>query len=278
MRVAFTANGRPGYLATVLDSWLHCAGAERADLTFHLEPPKADLVAREIAAVKDYFGQVRVVLNAKQFGSPDNPKAALDRAFSEGHEFVVLAEDDSPVSPDVIEFFEWCEETYRKDHSVVAVCSNQRQFPDAQPSEATHVMGRWKFFRPTVWGTWIDRWRTYIEPGWATFDRRGWDWSIGQRVLTDPDLFVAAPIWSRSTHIGKEGGHVTEKEENYVRALPPNFLTEYVGRFKDVPVPRFPGHTGALCYDPWMETRQWTGDWFVDKAAFGQQPWSERKP
>lgn len=267
VRVGFTTSGRPHYFEPTLRSWAEAI--RRADFqvqaSFRVEPVDPD---RDIELIREHLSGLADIswhVNDSVLCSPENPRRVLAEAFTEGHGFVVLAEDDTAVSPDILGYFDWCDRQFRDRPEVQVVLANQLQFVTAQPSEANKVMSDWKLFRPSVWATWRDRWDDWIGPGWANLDPRGWDWGIAQTIQKSEQMVAAAPIWSRSRHIGLEGRHVRHAHlDNYIKSQPAVFLTEFSGPpFEEIQVPRNPLGTGTLRHPVWdrQQERGWAGEW-----------------
>jgi hypothetical protein len=211
--VAFTVNNRPAYLRETLDSWSRVRGIGDAYLLFQCEPgcPEAE---DECCAAG--FASRAVRVNRQRRGVLANPWQALESAFAlpVGSDFVILAEEDLVVSPDVLEYFTWAQR-YRDDPSVLGVTTHQHEerpggLPGAAPADWSDP-GRWHFW---VWGTWRDRWERLLRDSWDTTyeengggpSQRGWDWKFRNLLVTGKGMRMIAPSLSRSQHIGRHGG------------------------------------------------------------------------
>ena len=201
--VAFTAYNRVGYMREVLESWSHVRGIGDAELIFRVEPNQPEManLCRSVSFAKS----ARAIDNPERYGALGNPWYAMDTGFDTGAEFVVLAEDDSIVSTDVLEYFDWAAREYQHDKSILAVCAFW--WPESG-GDLRHV-NRQHRFAPTIWGTWADRWHEVLGPTWDfDYSYRGWDWNIIQRIMGDRKCLF--PAQSRSQHIGRDGGtHMT---------------------------------------------------------------------
>ncbi len=205
IRLVFTAYNRPVYWDAALATWHRARGF--ADLTpvVHLEPGDAEYVMSAIAAG---YG-VAVHRNLFRRGVLTNPWYAIDTAFAAGADFVILGEDDIEVSDDIVEYFTWAATELRDEH-ILAVCACSMD-TDADPA-GTHTVRTHQVFNPLVWGTWRDRcadvlrdtWDHDYSSGTPAAPQSGWDWNINLRVMRD--WRIAAPLHSRSTHIGQYGG------------------------------------------------------------------------
>ncbi len=223
-RLVFTATDRPYYFQPVLDSWRTARGFLDWHPTVHLEPsPVQDAMLRMA-----HGAQADVQVNRRRLGVLRNPWNALDSAFTAGADFVVLAEDDVLVSDDVLDYFTWASTALAHEH-VLAVCACSMQ---PQPDADVNLVVTHRRFNPLVWGTWRDRWTTVLRDTWdhdyssGTPDapQSGWDWNINLRVMQD--WVVAAPVVSRSTHIGKYGGtHM--RPEDFTGSVAPTFAATH---------------------------------------------------
>jgi hypothetical protein len=204
-RLVFTAYNRPCYFTPVMASWAQARGFGDWNPTVYLEPSSQ---RPTMAAIAGNHGAT-VVVNPHRLGVLHNPWNALNTAFSNGADFVVLAEDDVLVSDDVLEFLRWASVRFKTQH-VLAACACSQE-PTSSPTQANHVTIH-RRFNALVWGTWRDRWDNVLRDTWdhdyssGTPDapQSGWDWNINLRVMAD--WYIASPVASRSQHIGEFGG------------------------------------------------------------------------
>jgi len=200
--LAFTAYRRPPYFERTVASWLAARERDRlAAVRVFLEPSYAREQMRRIA---EPLGRVHV--NARRLGVLVSPWHALETMFGEGHEFVILAEDDIVVSDDVLEYLRWAADAFAADPGVLAVNAFSRRGGD--PYSA--VLGA--DFSPLIWGTWRDRWANVLRDTWdkdyGSGDGEypgGWDWNI-RRIVRRDGWEILQPCQSRSDHIGELGG------------------------------------------------------------------------
>ena len=119
--VVFTVGGRFDYLATTLRSWENVRGIEDATMVFLVEPSATDAdVPLGCLVCCDFARQALVSVNRTQLGVSGNPWHAMQTGFRLA-DFVILAEEDTPVSTDVLEYFAWARQAYAADPEVVAV-------------------------------------------------------------------------------------------------------------------------------------------------------------
>jgi hypothetical protein len=225
--VAFTANNRPQYMQETADSWNKVRGIEDAHVIARVEPgnPEVERIAGTIG------GRVtEVFTNPVQYGALSNPFHALETAFSFGYPFAILAEDDSPVADDVLEFFRWAEMRYHDQSSVLLVCAFQH---DAQggPREAV-VQQR---FVPTIWGIWRDRWDLLRKDWDHDYTYKGWDWRINEHWIRDLGYRAVGPCLSRSQVSGEHGGTHLRAGAEYQAHLSTCFSPHYEpGYYKEI--------------------------------------------
>jgi hypothetical protein len=196
--IVFTVGGgRPEYLMETLASWAKVRGIEDATLIFLVEPGHQR--ARAICHFFKFARQSLVSENRERLGVAGNPWHAMQTGFRLA-DFVILAEEDTPVSTDVLEYFAWARERYRNVPRVRAICAHQI----GQPLGDAHDVMRSKHFSPVVWGTWVDVWRTFFRDHWG--GPQGWDAQVNTLLKASYGSQVVIPARSRSQHIGEYGG------------------------------------------------------------------------
>lgn len=210
-RLVYTAHQRPFYFQPVLKLWQQVRGFEEWQPTVFLEPSASQEGMTRIA--KEAGLSVR--LNEQRLGVLRNPWRALNTAFTESADFVVLAEEDVVVSSDILEYFTWAAERFRDEH-VLAICACS--FADTCPPEQEQLVTISQHFCCLIWGTWSDRWTNVLRDTWdhnyssgtPEHPESGWDWNINLRVMQDWNII--SPVASRSSHIGEILGAHTSPE------------------------------------------------------------------
>jgi hypothetical protein len=196
--VVFTVSGRRlKYLQETLATWREVRGVETATLVFCVEPTADTWITRECLNFRP-AARVLVSQNAERLGVSGNPWAAMELGFRLA-DFVVLAEEDTPVSTDVLEYFDWasyCDDGYSW---VKAICAHQIGKPLGEENQVL----RSRHFSPVVWGTWRHVWEGLFRDDWG--GPNGWDGKVNE-ILASNAAGVLIPARSRSQHIGKEGG------------------------------------------------------------------------
>lgn len=213
MIIAFTVHNRADYLRDTLESWSRVRGIERHHLFFSCEPGFPE--SAEVAKSVDFAPSTTYVRGARQ-GVLANPRAAFASAFNRRDcgNFAVLAEEDMVVSPDVLEYFAWCQR-YGPDATVLGVTTYQHHKQrGGLAGVGTADWSRdnqWHFW---VWGTWFDRWVRLLKWNWdTTYEengggpmQRGWDWKFRNTLVIGKGMRMIAPAMCRSQHIGRLGG------------------------------------------------------------------------
>jgi GNT-I family len=201
--VTMTVHNRPAYLRETLASWARVRGVDQVEMMFRCEPGCPEAVHECVTAgMAGWSAGFAVRVNRERLGVLSNPWHALEAAFGRGVSFAVLAEEDTPVADDVLEYFTWAASVYRADRQVLAVCAHHLNGPAGGPADVYRV-GE---FSPIVWGTWADRWASLLRDTWDhDYSRKGWDWAISA-LLAETGRVTIAPGSSRSQHIGEHGG------------------------------------------------------------------------
>jgi hypothetical protein len=192
------ANDRPDRLRQVAESW-QAALRPGWEWRARLEPTA--VVEQNRALLEPWIPTIEV--NPTQAGVALNPWLAQTKAFEDGAEFAVIAEDDAEVSQDVLEYLDWACETYRHDTGILAVSTRAKVQTGPE-----HGAERRKWFEALCWGTWADRWPLLSE--YWSWDGFGYDCQIGLRLVHWFDVDCLFPTQSRVLHIGRGyGTHVT---------------------------------------------------------------------
>ena len=200
--IAFTVSGlREKYLRETLSSWGRVRGVQDWHLVFALEPCRHAFPVAEFAQwVRRCFASAEVVVADSQLGCLRNTRRAMRLSFDRGAEFAILAEEDIRVSDDVLEYFTWARDTYAAEEQVTAVCAHSLRTEAG--GDADVVLREW--FNPIVWGTWKDRWDTFIEPGWGAYEGNAESWDNNLRVqVALAGRQSVFPVRSRSLHTGQ---------------------------------------------------------------------------
>jgi len=195
--VVFTVGGREDYLCETLASWAKVRGVGDATMVFCVEPLHEE--ARDLCHDARLFAdQVLVSENTHRRGVAGNPWHAMQTGFRLA-DFVILAEEDTPVSSDVLEYFAWARDEYAGRPGIKAICAHQIGEPLGGEDEV--MLSR--HFSPVVWGTWRHQWAGHFRDHWG--GPQGWDANVNERLRVGNGR-VVIPARSRSQHIGEHGG------------------------------------------------------------------------
>ncbi len=206
--LVFTAFNRPEYLQPTINSWNNVRNLRDWNTVFHIEPSDQQVLVSEIAMQLNT--EVTTRINPERLGVLVNPWNAINTAFDNNADFVVLAEDDVIVSQDILEYFEWAAIEYETAYSILNINSFSKLGGRAnQLTQDSH-------FSPLIWGVWRNRWENYLRDSWdkdystgnPDGSEAGWDWNIN-RILQRENFKVIKPLQSRSNHIGLIGTHMT---------------------------------------------------------------------
>lgn len=237
-KVVLTVYDRPDYLRRVLESWSKVAN--KGDWTFIISQDVENAKNKsEIEDISKNFlmhehGLWKSLYYYDKFGTSlfselQHPYLVLDYLFHQNADsFIVRAEDDLVVSTDILTYFQSMSISY-KFKPEVATVHGFRQFKseDSPVSTVGFVLAnpqgldktKHSGFNPLVWGTWGDRWFSYIRETWdqtySTFTDRpmlesGWDWNLRERVLPSFSKKVILPSISKVENIGEVGVHSTK--------------------------------------------------------------------
>jgi hypothetical protein len=174
---------------------------------------------------EDLSSEVTVTVNDQREGVHRNPYLALDHCFKNS-QFVVLTEEDFVVSEDVLEYFDQLSDDYQED---VCIATVSARGGDGSNDPSLYEITEGSKFN--VWGTWVDRWRSVLEPTWdmnySTFNgspgvESGWDWNFSSRVFPSLGMRSVHPLASKSDHIGYHGIHSTPA--NFASTQASNFV------------------------------------------------------
>ena len=214
--IVLTANNRPGYLRTVLESWAQVRGVEGHRIVVQSEPPHDDT----LRVCRDFDLDLEARRNREQLGVRDNPFRLLEWAF-EAEPFVVYSEEDIVVSDDCLEYAEWAREHL---HDAVSVVGFKQQWLTPGPSEHPNSVRLVPHFSANGLGIWADAWE-FMRSLWYT-DSRGWDWSITSAIGRG-EWTTAVPSYSRSNHIGRIGTYTTPEQFDAGQDSAPTFRPHY---------------------------------------------------
>jgi hypothetical protein len=241
MVVIVMAWRRPYYLRRTLMSWAAVPEVKQiAKFAIGLgEHPKKGENLAVVAEAEEAMGRSIDIW-------PDSPRAqaspAMHRPMGEAASlawshpevgWVILCEDDSPVSDDVLRYQRWARDTFEGDPRVLLVCSHNIPWVDSGPGvvdgyslapsdkvphppdeadEDQNAVRLKQGFDSRSWGTWRGRWEQILEPTWdwecnsGGADDSGIDWNIATRVMPRGGYLSVVPDACRCLNIGRDEG------------------------------------------------------------------------
>ncbi|WP_458504629.1 hypothetical protein [Methylomagnum sp.] len=208
MTVTLTAMHRPDYLRQTLTHLQAVRGIGGWHLYIGLEPG-AEECARLCEGVD--FMPCTILRNPERLGIRGNPYHVMRHAFGQGSRLNIHLEDDVLLSPDVAELALWYDRAVEGDVLIDVRIMLLNLFVTSTHDSHRGDLNISQFFSP--WGMVMNawQWRHWIEPAWWNDDHRypgmrDWTLSLSEQLHRNKGLFVLAPLLSRSTNIGREGG------------------------------------------------------------------------
>ena len=208
INIAISAYNRPEYSRRSLAAILGAKGysPDKYPIFCSIDCDENGDTSNEIFAIYAKEGFTHSV-TTKKLGCNYNIKRALEIAWEDGPDFVLLIEDDVIISDDALLYIEWAAKKYKDDRSVrtIGLWGHDKQ-PGLPLSEKDHgkVM-RQNYFTCWGWGTWKDRWEE-MEEKWTTGDDShdtSWDVVISKSIGGRMEIL---PAVSRAYNCGEHGG------------------------------------------------------------------------
>jgi hypothetical protein len=214
--LVISAFQRPYYLERQLDGWRRCRGIE------HVERLVVALGASEKmeeanAAIKRFADRVPFPADVYVDDPPQGPHEAIGqgicRAFEAGASFAFFTDEDILPADDTLELIGWARARFAGQPQVLTVnahseCGQGWDGPYVldDPCADPAAVRLKPYHNQWGWGTWRDRWESFLEPEWDWDGRhRGCDWNI-QRLMRDRNRLAVTPDASRTQHIGYRDG------------------------------------------------------------------------
>jgi hypothetical protein len=136
---------------------------------------------REVYDVYKSFGIIPVVVGEKH-GCNYTIKKALDLAWEDNPDFVLMIEDDIIISDDALMYIEWASEKYKDDNSVRTIglwkSKNGWDFGKPLSNSTLFKVDEQVWFTCWGWGTWADRWKEISETWTTGNDSHDTSWDV----------------------------------------------------------------------------------------------------
>ena len=161
---------------------------------------------QEVFNIYEFFGIIPDVAEQKR-GCNYNVKRALELAWEDNPDFVLMIEDDIIISDDALQYIEWAADKYKNDHSVHTIgLWGHDKGPSLPISEKDYGKAmRKNYFSCWGWGTWRDRWEEILATWTTGGDHRETSWDvIISNHLGEMDEIL--PAISRAYNCGEDGG------------------------------------------------------------------------
>jgi hypothetical protein len=208
INIAISAYNRPEYSRRSLAAIFGAKGfsVEKYKIFCVIDCYEDGSYNQEVYDVYATFGIATFVVKEKH-GCNYTIKKALESAWKDGPDFVLMIEDDIIISDDAFEYIEWAAERYKDDPSVRTIGlwghDNQPSIP-ISPKDYGKVM-RQNYFTCWGWGTWKDRWEE-MNHTWTTGDdshNTSWDVIVSSHLGERVEIL---PVISRAYNCGENNG------------------------------------------------------------------------
>ena len=148
-------------------------------------------------------------ITTKKLGCNYNVKRALDIAWEDNPDFVLLIEDDIIISDDALQYVEWAAKKYKDDLSVrtVGLWKSKNGWDFSKPLSKSEMfkINEQVWFTCWGWGTWSDRWKE-MKDTWTTGNdshKTSWDVVLYNHLKERKEV---VPSISRAYNCGEFGG------------------------------------------------------------------------
>jgi len=210
INIAISAYNRPEYLQRCIAALYKAKGfdKEKYNIFCAMDCNDDGSFSNDVLDVFFWFRLVPDIAKKKQ-GCNYTVKKALDMAWEDSPDFVLMLEDDIIISDDALIYIEWAAQKYKDDPSVrtIGLWGHDNGYELGTPlSEREHgkVM-RQNYFTCWGWGTWRDRWEEMLATWTTGNDSHETSWDViasshlGDRVEILPSI-------SRAYNCGEHGG------------------------------------------------------------------------
>lgn len=192
--ISISLYNRPEYTKKMFESLKKCSGINEYIIFVSIDPG-----SEEVVNIAKNFSPDVLIVNKNRLGCNTNIFQSLSLAFTAGSKYNIHVEDDVLLSPDCIQYFNWCQQ-YENDNSIFSISAYNRTTKESPP----HLISRIQSFRCWGWATWSSRWKE-MKPRWDHDNRYlGWDNNINNRIRNS--RYEIYPLLSRSQNIGALNG------------------------------------------------------------------------
>jgi hypothetical protein len=221
INIAISGYDRPEYLQRCIAALYGAKGFDKDKYHIYcaMDCYEDGSFNRDVLDVFFWFRLVPNIAETKQ-GCNYTIKKALDMAWEDNPDFVLMLEDDIIISDDALMYVEWAAGQYKDDKSVrtIGLWGHDKGYSlpnKLQETDLGKVMKQ-NYFTCWGWGTWADRWEE-MSSTWTTGnDSHNTSWDVimsshlGDRVEILPSISRAYNCGEfKGTHRGRAWPGVT---------------------------------------------------------------------
>lgn len=198
---------RPKYTAAVIDSLRHQPSIKDYWIFIGIDGAGGEEVIKLARAID--FCKTTVLVHSHHVGCNDNTRFTLTAAFTY-FDYVIHLEDDTPLAPDGLSYFEWAQR-FGNDERIFTVSAWRH--PDGWlpvkggkcPEEESGKVSLGQFYTCWAWATWRNRWFEMLR-GWTQSDDQTLSWCRAVSTVRG-ERWETQPRISRASNIGLEMGN-----------------------------------------------------------------------
>jgi glycosyltransferase involved in cell wall biosynthesis len=210
INIAISAYNRPEYLQRCIAALYGAKGFDKDKYHIYcaMDCYEDGSFNKDVLDVFFWFRLVPDIAKKKQ-GCNYTVKKALDMAWEDNPDFVLMLEDDIIISDDALMYVEWAADQYKDDKSVrtIGLWSHDKGYSlpaKLKETDLGQVMKQ-NYFTCWGWGTWEDRWEE-MSSTWTTGDdshNSSWDVIMSSHL---GDRVEILPSIARAYNCGEHGG------------------------------------------------------------------------
>lgn len=174
INIAISAYNRPEYLQRCIAALYGAKGfnKDKYNIFCAMDCHEDESFNNDVLDVFFFFRLVPDIAKKKQ-GCNYTVKKALELAWEDNPDFVLMIEDDIIISDDALMYIEWAAEKYKNDPSVRTIglwkSKHGWNFDAPLTRSLTFRIDEQNWFTCWGWGTWKDRWEEMFAT-WTTGD------------------------------------------------------------------------------------------------------------
>lgn len=231
--IAITLFRRPNYTAQLFEALKRCYGIDE-----YIVLISCDYDARYADACDTVLEQAHMFVNGCREGSEvfvHEPRLGVDlnklfilpKAFTIS-EYCIFLEDDTPIAPDGLRFFEVMGSMFKGDKSVISI-SGYNRYMEIEThqkvlAEERYHVDRGTQFCPWGWAMWKDRYDAVIGDGEnykdttgdqanGLFDHFICGWMANSCEGNENPVYTVYPVLPRTQHVGGENAEHTPSQQ-----------------------------------------------------------------